>query len=384
MNTEIKVSIIVPVHNGEKHLRETMECITKQTLTDIEIIFVDDGSTDTTVRIIEEYQKEDARIILFKNSKSNAGAARNFAMDRAKGKYLLFWDADDLFDLQAVELMYQRIEQDHADIVICNADHYDTESQKYIPKTQYLNWSYMPDTVPFSKESFPKYILNFSAQVAWNKMFSAEFVKRNGIRFQEIPRINDHYFVSVSMILAEKITITDKVLVHYRVNQKENLTGSSSETPLCKYEVQCAIQTKLTELGILENSEIRQSFINKAIGTLIHGLNIQNDIEGFRILYNTLKTEGLERLELTGHEPEYFYNQMNYRNLLLIQELEYDAYLLNKGRDYRRIIEEKKMIIVGYKGKINKLEENLQTIKESKWHKLGKKVLPVYYKLLRK
>lgn len=391
MNTDIKVSIIVPVYNGEEFLRETLDCITKQTLTDIEILCVDDESTDTSVQIIEEYRQQDARIILYKNQKSNAGAARNFALERAKGKYLLFWDADDLYDLQAAELLYQQMEQDNADIGVCNADHYDTEKGIYISRPQYLKKSFLPETIPFSKDTNGKYILNFSAQVAWNKMFSRDFVERNHIRFQEIPRINDHYFVSVSLVLAERITIVDKKLVHYRINQKDNLTGTSSDSPLCKYEVQCEIKKKFLELNLMEDREIRQSFINKALNTMIHGLNIQNNVDGYRTLYDKFKQEGLEYLELTGYEEDYYYNKLEYRNLLLIQELEYDGYLVQKGIDYRKNIEEKKLAIEKHKiaiekhkQRIKKLEKQLEDIKNRKWYKLGEKVLPIYAKILRK
>ncbi len=384
MSEDIKVSIIMPVHNGKEHLRETLDCIVKQTFADFELICVDDESTDNSVQIIEEYQKQDKRITLYKNKKSNAGAARNFALDRASGKYLLFWDADDLYEPDAVNLMYQKMEEDQADIGVCNADHYDTESKEYIPKSQYLNKKQLPDSIPFSSENNGRYILNFSAQVAWNKMFLREFVVENEIRFQEIPRINDHYFVSISLIMARRITVIDHLLIHYRTNQKENLTGTSSDTPLCKYEVQCDIKNKLEELNMFEREDIRQSFINKAVSTLIHGLNIQNSVEGFHILYNKLKDEGLEKLELTGHAPEYFYSQSNYRNVQMIETLDYNEYLLQRYKDFRYNIESKKLIIAKYKQEVTVLKKEINDIKTSKWHRLGKKILPMYNKLLRK
>lgn len=395
MSEDIKVSIIVPIHNGETFLRQTLDCIIGQTMKEIEILCVDDESTDSTVSIIKEYIETDSRIILFENKKTNAGAARNYAMQRARGKYLLFWDGDDLYELDAVELLYNQIEKDNADICVCNADHYDTQQEIYIAKPQYLKLWQLQEEKPFSWQTNGKYIFNFTAQVAWNKMFRRSFVEGNQIQFQEIPRINDHYFVSICMATANRITVLNKKLVHYRVNQNENLTSHSSETPLCKYQVQCDIKNKLVELGMFDDENVKQSFVNKAINTMIHGLNIQNNAEGYRALYDCLKNEGLEFLELKGHEEDYFYNALEFRNLQLIESLNCDEYLVQKGIDYRKNIENKNITIASKNmeikeqnkqisqksSQIQKLEKELQKIKSSKWYKLGQKVLPVYYKI---
>lgn len=396
MSENIKVSVIMPIHNGEKFIRETMDCIVNQTMKSIEILCVDDESTDSTVDIIQEYMRTDHRITLFQNKKSNAGAARNYAMQRAKGDYLLFWDGDDLYEKDAVELLYEQIEREHADICVCNADHYDTQKAIYISKPQYLKMWQLQEGIPFSWKTNGKYIFNFTAQVAWNKMFRRSFVEEQGIWFQEIPRINDHYFVSICMATASSITILNKKLVHYRVNQNENLTSHSSETPLCKYEVQCDVKRKLLELGIFE--DVKQSFVNKAINTMIHGLNIQNNADGYRAIYNCLREEGLDYLELRGHNEEYFYNALEFRNLQLIEELDCEGYLVQKGIDYRKNIESKNVTIAEKNAEIRernqqiskqnlqlqKREQELLKIKSSKWYRLGQKVLPIYYKIIRK
>lgn len=381
MEENIKVSIIVPIYNGEDHLAQTLDCMVGQSFEDMEILCVSDGSTDRSVDIIKEYQEKDSRIVLLEKEKSNAGAARNYALDRAKGKYLLFWDGDDLFEPEAVELMYNKIEEDKADICVCNANHYDSQKEIFISKPQYLNKSRLPEQIPFSKETNGKYIFNFSSQVAWNKMYLREFIQKNNIRFQEIPRINDHYFVSVSMVLAECITIVDKVLVHYRVNQTENLTGTSSDTPLCKYEVQKDIKKKLQELKLFDNEEIKQSFVNKALNTTIHGLNIQNDIEGYKVLYCKMKEEGLDFLELFDYGEDYYYNSLEYHNLKLMREFDYDAYLFNKTIDYRQNIENKNTIISQHKKKVKKLEDKIYEIENRKSYIIMKKILRIYYKI---
>lgn len=378
MDKEIYVSVIIPIYNGAKYIAKAMECIVNQTLKEIEILCVDDGSTDETVEILRAFQKKDDRITIYQNERTNAGAARNYGIDRAKGKYLVFWDGDDLFETDALEKMYNRMENDLADICVCNADHYDTEQDRFYSKKQYIKKKMLPDMIPFSKETNAKYILNFTAQVAWNKMFLREFVQKKGIRFQEIPRINDHYFVSICILSAEKITVVNDTLVHYRAVQSHNLTGQSSQTPLCKYQVQCDIKRKMIEDGLWEKLELRQSFLNKALSTMIHGLNIQNDLSGYKELYNKLQSEGLKNLGLEDYGPEFYYNSLEYHNLQLISRLPYDEYLFTKGIEYRRNIENKNIQITDLKKTVAGKEKELQAIVNRKWYKVVTRLLDVY------
>ena len=92
---EIKVSIIIPVYNAEKYLHECLESICSQTYNNIEILCVDDGSTDMSAETIKTFQKEDKRIVLIQQTNQYAGVARNNGFDAAKGEYVVFLDADD-------------------------------------------------------------------------------------------------------------------------------------------------------------------------------------------------------------------------------------------------------------------------------------------------
>ena len=93
----IKVSVIMPVYNAEKYLKETMDCLIHQTLHDIEIICVDDGSTDQSLQILNDYKSKDERIIVLHQENAGAGAARNAGLLYAKGEYLSVLDADDVY-----------------------------------------------------------------------------------------------------------------------------------------------------------------------------------------------------------------------------------------------------------------------------------------------
>lgn len=94
----IKVSVIIPVYNVEKYLEECLDSIINQTLKEIEIICIDDGSTDSSLNVLENYKKKDKRIIVLQQQNLGAGAARNKGLDLARGKYLSFLDADDFLN----------------------------------------------------------------------------------------------------------------------------------------------------------------------------------------------------------------------------------------------------------------------------------------------
>ena len=125
---DIKVSVIMPVYNAAEYLSRTLDDVTNQTLRDIQIICVDDGSKDNSREIVKEYQKKDERIQLVEQENKNAGAARNHGMQYAKGKYVVFWDSDDLFLENALETMYLQAEKTQADICICAARRYDNQT----------------------------------------------------------------------------------------------------------------------------------------------------------------------------------------------------------------------------------------------------------------
>ena len=112
-----KVSVIIPVYNVEPYLKQCMDSVVGQTLKDIEIICVDDGSTDGSLDILKEYATEDSRIQIIEQKNAGAGAARNNGMRHATGKYLSFLDSDDFFEPRMLEKAYDLAEKDQADFV---------------------------------------------------------------------------------------------------------------------------------------------------------------------------------------------------------------------------------------------------------------------------
>lgn len=107
---EVKISVIIPVYNVEKYLRECLDSVVNQTFKDIEIICVDDGSTDKSLEILQEYKRKDDRFVILQQRHSGAGAARNYGLKLAEGKYIQFLDSDDYFEPTLLEELYTRAE----------------------------------------------------------------------------------------------------------------------------------------------------------------------------------------------------------------------------------------------------------------------------------
>ena len=118
---EPKVSVIIPVYNVEKYLGPCLDSILGQTLNNIEVICVDDGSTDRSLEILREYEKRDARVKVLTQPNTNAGAARNKGIQQARGEYLSFLDSDDHFDPTMLEKCAARMDQDRSDVLVFGA-----------------------------------------------------------------------------------------------------------------------------------------------------------------------------------------------------------------------------------------------------------------------
>ena len=127
----VKVSVIMPVYNAEDYLRESMESILSQTMTDLELICVDDGSQDNSLYILNEMALKDTRIKVVSQTNQGAGAARNNAMIKACGEYVYFMDADDSLELNALAELYRLSKDNDLDFAIFKAINYAEDTGEY-------------------------------------------------------------------------------------------------------------------------------------------------------------------------------------------------------------------------------------------------------------
>ena len=118
----MKISVIVAAYNAEKYVAETLESIGNQSIDDYEVIVVNDGSSDGTIEILRDYEKRFHNMSVIDKENGGPSSARNAGLDRAKGEFVYFFDADDILELDALEALYERAIERHADLVIAKYD----------------------------------------------------------------------------------------------------------------------------------------------------------------------------------------------------------------------------------------------------------------------
>ena len=207
-----KVSVIVPVYNVEKYLEQCILSLANQSLYDIQIILIDDNSTDTSLKIIQRYANKDKRIRVVHN-KQNAGVAttRNVGLDNSDAEYIMFCDPDDWFDVDMCKKMYDTITRDKTDIVMCGTNiFYEADRAHKQSDAGYFRVK-SNQILPVTEEL----IFNCCGSLC-NKIFKRSIISDYGIRFPDGLKYEDVCFFNMYMLWAKKMSfITDK-LYNYR------------------------------------------------------------------------------------------------------------------------------------------------------------------------
>lgn len=290
------VSVVVPVYNAKKHLRECLDSIAAQTLERIEVICVDDGSTDGSLDVLYEYAAADPRFVVVTQQNQYAGVARNKGIDIARGEYLVFWDADDYFDATALEKMYRQCEADGADICVCGARQLFQDTGKILHGPMYLVKKQVPAKRPFNRSDIPLHILTFTTMVVWNKMFRRSFVVDEGLRYAASRSNNDVEFAVCALCTARAITVVEGDLVTYRRNQGTALTNTLEATALDPVKTWVATRRELERRHVLP----RISFANRAATSITYMLRNMTSYEGFKTTATYLRERGMKELGLNG------------------------------------------------------------------------------------
>ncbi|MBP3686953.1 MAG: glycosyltransferase [Alphaproteobacteria bacterium] len=216
-----KVSILVPIYNVEKYLRECLDSIKNQTLKDIEVLLLDDGSTDSCPQICDEYCKNDSRFKVIHKPNSGYGATMNIGLDNATGEYIGIVESDDFIDSEMFEFLYTKINEKQCDFVKENYNQYKTteNSNKLIEafnKKDIYGKVIEPITV---KKTFN------GAPSIWSAIYKRDFLKNNNIRFNETPgaSFQDTSFWIKVLLKAKRAMFVKEAHLHYR---SDNLASS--------------------------------------------------------------------------------------------------------------------------------------------------------------
>ena len=299
-----KVSIIIPVYNAEKYLGKCLESLLSQTLQEMEIICVDDGSSDGSPEILKRFQERDGRVRILTQENQYAGAARNNGMKEAQGEYLLFLDADDFFENTLLEKVYNQGKKMEADIVLFGAKQYNDKTGIVSPASWYFKRDALPRENPFSGKTENTDVFAIVTPAPWTKLFRREFVEKQGLSFQGLQNSNDVYFVLTALALAEKITYVDEELVFYRVGMKGSLQGSKSLHPDCFIEAYAGVYHELRRRGIYERYE--EGFMNILLSGCAHNLRTVTDWELRRRICERMAEPEFAEMGLMERREEYF------------------------------------------------------------------------------
>lgn len=309
--TDIKVSVIIPVYNVEKYLRQCLQSVAEQTLKEIEVICVDDGATDGSAQIIKEFAEKDSRFIYVSQENGGAGKARNTGLRMAKGKYLSFLDSDDFFDKNMLLEAYNTAEQYGADFSVFKSDQYYENKNEYKQVNWTVRYPELPPYQPFNRRAMTDNVFKVFVGWAWDKLYNREFVLKNNLWFQEQRTSNDMLFVFSATAIAKKIAYvgSDKVLVHQRRDSSDSLSKTREKSWDCFYNALLALKERLVSEGIYD--EVEKDYINYALHFSLWNLNTLAQ-PTYDKLYNKLKTEWWQTLGIADKDESYFYNKKEY------------------------------------------------------------------------
>lgn len=225
---EYKISIIVPVYNVEKYLCNCMDSLVNQTLADIEIIAVNDGSNDRSWDILNYYKKRYRdKVKAYKIENHGVGYARNYGIDRAAGQYIMFVDSDDYIECSMCKELYEKAQKEGDDLVICGRTEVFEDDQKI--KARIKQPSYSLDGTNF-KLSDHKSVLTLISPYPWDKLFKRSLIAN--FRFPENIRFEDLAFVYQVIHKAQNIGVLNKPLYYYRRTSQGGFLNSFTNQAL--------------------------------------------------------------------------------------------------------------------------------------------------------
>ncbi len=210
-----RVSVIVPVYNVENYLRECMDSIINQTFSDIEIICVNDGSTDSSLEILNKYMKQDNRIKIISKKNDGLGQARNTGLEYVTTNLVCFIDSDDYFKNDAIEKLYDAYERTRAEIVVAKVQLFKDITNEKIDIRGW-NKNYKPLKCIFNRNDCCDSLYQLISQMTHAKLFSVNLIKKYNLKFHKCRMHEDLTFVYTACALANSIFLLDEVVYMYR------------------------------------------------------------------------------------------------------------------------------------------------------------------------
>lgn len=283
------VSVVVPIFNQEPYLRKCLDSILRQTFVDFEVICVDDGSTDGSALIVEEYARRDSRITLVRQENAGGGAARNTGIEHAQGEYLYFCDPDDYIHPELLSRLVSACAENNAEMAVCRYTRFDGVTGKAQASFQFAGGlsKRIGEGARFvTPAEMSESLFIMAGYGPVNKIYLRRWINEKGIRFQNLRRTNDMFFVVTALANATRIGIVNKSLYNYRVGI--NSTTHKDELAASFCEALKAVKKRLVEDGKYEL--LKPCFLPMAVTSLINNVTTCYDSDVLRRLYSTMRS----------------------------------------------------------------------------------------------
>lgn len=263
----MKISIIVPVYNCEKYIKKCIESIIAQTYKDWELILIDDGSKDDSLRICEQYSKKDQRIIVLTQKNKGAGPARNYGIDKSTGEYIMFCDSDDFLPNNAIEKFAELALEEKWDLIISGYNEFKYASNENI---KFCGENIAMDKEILSKEEARKFYIILHEkclnQAPWAKLYKSKIIKENKVYFGDFRRCQDTVFNINYYEYVNKIKIINDKLYNYQTPEGNTyIFKFPSNMVDIRKEIDHLISDKLRSWGVY-NKKV-YSYLNKILVT---------------------------------------------------------------------------------------------------------------------
>ncbi len=309
------VSVIVPIYNAERYLEECLESIQGQTLRDIEVLCMDDGSTDESLAIERRFEQRDIRFRVIERNHEGAAAARNAGLQAAQGEYVVFFDCDDFFDPETLERAVCNAQRNHSDVVLFGGRFFDTQKQSYTTDEACLTVELLPETESFTWQDVPQNLFQIINPAPWTKLVRKGFLDDTGILFQVIPNTNDLYFSYAILVEANRISAENASFVSYRVAAGTSTQDRKKRDPLCFLEAMQKLWSLICEKG--RENLLGESFQKMVLSNTAYNLRTVNDVSAQAAIVNALRSDDFSSLRKQFSAPLANDQMEGYRNYVL-------------------------------------------------------------------
>lgn len=320
----VKISIIVPVYNVEKYIDKCLNSLVNQTLKDIEIIVVNDGSPDNSQKIVDKYTKKYSNVKSYIKKNGGISSTRNYGLKYAKGEYIAFVDGDDYVDITMFEKLYNKAKEKSYDVVECNPRMVD-DNGKLIKDVYYT----LSNDVT-TEEELKKYMINMYTSV-WNKIYKKSLFNK-GIKFKTGVWFEDVEFLYKLIPFVKSIGFVNENLYYY-VQREGSITKTFDDRLYCYVDNWNGIIEFYKKNGLYDiyYKEIEYSYVRYLFASFIRQSSNYKDKENFN------RTVEMAKKNVKEYFPNYRKNKYFYKSIKGLYLLTFNRLFANIIFGIRRI-----------------------------------------------